>query len=120
MRLIGAVLVAAFLPPAGRGPGTEAGPVWLEAGGFFDGSRADSSQYSAATWPRASLGAVGSVEVKLGARVDGYWQRRAGFHRRRAGLHGELRPLPQQRHARHRRYLEGPLGRADVARRPIG
>jgi len=74
MRLMGAVLVGSIPAGAWAGePELKLDRVWLEAGGFFDGSRADSSQYGNLA---ARLGWEPSAhwEVKLGARVDGYWQ----------------------------------------------
>lgn len=73
-RLIGAVLVGS-VPAAGWAGEAELklDRAWVEAGGFFDGSRANSSQYGHLA---ASLGwePAAHWEVKLGARIDGYWQ----------------------------------------------
>ena len=73
-RLLGAVLVGSLPAAAVSGdPELKLDRVWLEAGGFFDGGRADSSQYGNAAaslrWEPAP-----HWEVQLGARVDGYWQ----------------------------------------------
>ena len=73
-RLLGVVLVGGVsVTVLAADPELKLDRVWLEAGGFFDGSRADSRQYGNAA---ASMHwqVDPHWEVRLGGRVDGYWQ----------------------------------------------